>query len=66
MDKQFQDRVDVFVKQVYRRGGAISATCDTADEYKISILNLPGILTKFESLEDAVLRFEKWKQERKR
>ena len=64
MDKEFQDRVDTLVKRVYGHGGAINATCDHASDYKISILNLPGILTKSESLEDAIMRFEQWEREK--
>lgn len=66
MDKEFQDQVDVFVKRVYGYGGAINATCDSANDYKISILNLPGIITKSEPLDQAVMRFDQWEQERQR
>lgn len=66
MDKEFQDRVNTFVNRVYKRGGAISATCDGPDEYLISIVDLPDILTKFESLDDAIMRFENWEQERRK
>ena len=66
MDKEFQDRVDAFVAMVHKQGGATNATSNHPGEYLISIANLPGIITKFEPLDDAIARLKGWEQERKK
>ena len=67
MTKEFQDRVDMFVGQVYKWGGATAATTSVhSTEFQIAIENLPGIITKFESLDDAIARFEAWERENKK
>lgn len=66
MDKEFQDQVNVFVNRVYKLGGATAARSPNPDEYLIAIENLPGIITKFESLDNAIARFQAWEQEQKK
>lgn len=58
MSRPTDSDIDDFVGRVYALGGAVSTAIN--DEYRICIISLPGILTKFEPLEAAIIRLDEW------
>lgn len=59
MTEPIQQKIDEFLRRVYARGGAVSFTGD-GEAYRVCMMSIPGIITKFETLEDAIERLTKW------
>jgi len=61
MAAPFQQKIDDFLHRVYSHGGGVSSSWDGPDgNFQIAIVSLPGILTKFEPLEDSIQRLDRW------